>query len=160
MTEHKYGHKGHIVDAFIAHVKCMTVEDWENLCPASEVAEIKIASSTYNATGRDVEDAARISVGDEIASDAGYAACSNAVSDWHRNKKLYNIKVVDSNTISIAAPMPAMTTSWLAGTKASWYAVNEIQGSDIIRERKQQFFFLPMFGFADEQAVLNILKDK
>ncbi len=39
-------------------------------------------------------------------------------------------------------------------------AVNEIQGSDIIRERKQQFFFLHMFGFADEQAVLNILKDK
>ena len=40
-----------------------------------------------------------------------------------------------------------------AGTIAN-FAVNEIQGGAIMRERNQPFYFLNMFGFADPEAVL------
>jgi hypothetical protein len=33
-------------------------------------------------------------------------------------------------------------------------ATNEIQGARILRERGQPFTFLPMFGFADPEAIL------
>jgi len=40
-----------------------------------------------------------------------------------------------------------------AGT-AAWYATYEIQGAAIMRKNGTPFFFLPMFGFADPEAVL------
>ena len=43
---------------------------------------------------------------------------------------------------------------------AAWYAAWEIQGADLMRERGQPFSFLPMFGFADEQAVIAALQPK
>jgi len=39
-----------------------------------------------------------------------------------------------------------------AAKDAAW-AANEIQGADRLRERGQRFFFLPMFGFADEKEI-------
>lgn len=47
---------------------------------------------------------------------------------------------------SAAAPVAA---AWAAGV-----ASNEIQGARIMRERGQPFVFLPLFGFADPEAVL------
>jgi len=41
---------------------------------------------------------------------------------------------------------------------AAWAAArgaNEIQGAALMRERGQPFFFLPMFGFADPEAVVS-----
>jgi hypothetical protein len=35
------------------------------------------------------------------------------------------------------------------------YAANEIQGADLMRERGLDFYFLPLFGFADEKAILE-----
>jgi hypothetical protein len=87
MTEHIYGPNGHIVDAFIEHLKGMTEEQW---------------------------DAARDAAGDAAWDAAGDAA-------------------------------------WDAAGDAAW----EIQGADLLHERNQPFFFLPLFGFADEQAVLG-----
>jgi len=37
---------------------------------------------------------------------------------------------------------------------AASYATSEIQGARVIRERNRPFFFLPMFGFADPEAIL------
>jgi hypothetical protein len=45
-----------------------------------------------------------------------------------------------------------------AGTAAR--ATNEIQGARILRERGQPFTFLPMFGFADPEAVLAAENDR
>ena len=38
--------------------------------------------------------------------------------------------------------------------KAAAGAANEIQGAALMRERGQPFYFLPLFGFADPEAVL------
>jgi hypothetical protein len=46
---------------------------------------------------------------------------------------------------------------WAAARDAAWdaaWAANEIQGADLMRERNQPFYFLPLFGFADPEAVL------
>ena len=85
---HKLGPKGHIVDAFISHLKTITPAPWVAACDA-------------------VWDA---------ACDAAGAAARDAAWD-------------------------------AAG------AANEIQGADLLRERGQSFYFLPLFGFADENAV-------
>ena len=50
----------------------------------------------------------------------------------------------------------AAADAWDAAADA-WdarYAVYEILGATLMRERGQPFFFLPMFGFADPEAVL------
>ena len=49
-----------------------------------------------------------------------------------------------------AARDAARDAAWYA----AWYATNEIQGATLMRERGHPFFFLPMFGFADPEAVL------
>ena len=47
---------------------------------------------------------------------------------------------------------------WATVSDAAWAAArdaaNEIQGAAFMREQGQPFFFLPMFGFADPEAVL------
>jgi hypothetical protein len=53
----------------------------------------------------------------------------------------------------------ARAAGWIAAahsadTAAAGYATNEIQGARILRERGQPFTFLPMFGFADPEAIL------
>jgi hypothetical protein len=43
---------------------------------------------------------------------------------------------------------------------AAGAATNEIQGASVLRERGQPFTFLPMFGFADPEAVLAAENDR
>ena len=52
-----------------------------------------------------------------------------------------------------AARFFATYAEWCASRNAAQLAVEEIQGADLLRERGQPFFFLPMFGFADERAI-------
>lgn len=47
-----------------------------------------------------------------------------------------------------------------AARDAAGDAANEIQGARIMRERGQPFTFLPMFGFADPEAVLAAENDQ
>ena len=47
----------------------------------------------------------------------------------------------------------AKNTAWAAAGAAAG-ATNEIQGAAIMRAKGQAFYFLPMFGFADPEAVL------
>jgi len=119
MTDHKYGLNGHIVDAFIEHLKGMTSEDW---------GRVKAAW-----------DAAR-----SAAWDAAWDAAWNAVGNAARSAAWD------------AARSAARSAAWDAAGYAAW----EIQGADLMRKRGQPFFFLPMFGFADEQAVLAALQPK
>ena len=124
MTNHQYGPKGHIVDAFLEHLKQMTKADWLAVSAALDAA-LDAAEDTagYAAWYAAAWYAAR--------DTAGYAA-SNAI--WH-------------TTTAIAAGYVALP--------AARYAVWEILGADQLRERGQPFFFLPMFGFADEQAIIK-----
>jgi hypothetical protein len=41
-----------------------------------------------------------------------------------------------------------------AGAGAAARAANEIQGAAFMRDRGQPFYFLPIFGFTDPEAVL------
>ena len=52
-----------------------------------------------------------------------------------------------------AARGAAEAAAWDAAWAAAW-ASSEIQGADIMRAKGQPFYFLPMFGFADPEAVL------
>ena len=45
-----------------------------------------------------------------------------------------------------------------AARAAAW-AADEIQGAAFMRDRGQPFYFLPMFGFTDPEAVLAADKD-
>ena len=65
-----------------------------------------------------------------------------------------------------AARAAAGDAAWDAGGAAAWaaagdaaWAANEIQGAAFMRDRGQPFYFLPMFGFADPEAVLAADKD-
>jgi hypothetical protein len=52
-----------------------------------------------------------------------------------------------------AAGAAARAAAWAAAGAAAG-AANEIQGAAVMREKGQAFFFLPLFGFADPEAVM------
>ncbi len=53
-----------------------------------------------------------------------------------------------------AARQAARQAAWGAAWEAAW-ATNEIQGAAVMRAKNQPFFFLPLFGFADPEAVMQ-----
>ena len=64
-----------------------------------------------------------------------------------------------------AAREAAMRAAWEAAMRAAeevaWEAAcasNEIQGAAVMRKRNQPFFFLPLFGFANPEAVIKVSK--
>ena len=56
-------------------------------------------------------------------------------------------------TAAASAGASAVTSAWDAAWDAAW-ATNEIQGAAVMRAKGLPFFFLPLFGFADPEAVL------
>jgi hypothetical protein len=61
-----------------------------------------------------------------------------------------------------AAGAAAWAAAWAAAGAAAGdaaYACSEIQGARIMREKGQAFFFLPLFGFADPEAVPELPAD-
>jgi hypothetical protein len=52
-----------------------------------------------------------------------------------------------------AAGEAARAAAGAVGWEAAW-ATNEIQGAAVMRTNGQPFFFLPLFGFADPEAVI------
>ena len=61
-----------------------------------------------------------------------------------------------------AARAAGKNAAWVAARAAAWdaaWAANEIQGAAFMRDRGQPFYFLPMFGFADPEAVLAADKE-
>jgi hypothetical protein len=58
-----------------------------------------------------------------------------------------------------AAREAARVAAWEAAREAAWVAAgatNEIQGATVMRAKNQPFFFLPLFGFADPEAVMRL----
>jgi hypothetical protein len=53
-----------------------------------------------------------------------------------------------------AAREAAWEAAGAAAREAAW-ASNEIQGAAVMRKRNQPFFFLPLFGFANPEAVIK-----
>lgn len=49
--------------------------------------------------------------------------------------------------------LDAMTPEQRAAAGAAAGAMNEIQGQDVIREKGQSFYFLPLFGFATPEDI-------
>jgi len=128
MDYHRYGPKGYIIDAFNAHLQAMGREDWEQifngyLC--SDDAYVKHAA----------------------AMAWGVARIATGSMNWfHAADKAREITkdaVVKGET-DIAGD---------AVVRFAMYAVDEILASDLFRSRNQPFYFLPMFGFADETKI-------
>jgi hypothetical protein len=134
------GDQAETVLAFWRHLDRMTAEQW----PAAGAA-------AGDAAGAAARAAARAAAGDAAGAAARAAARAAA---WD------------------AAGPAAGPAAWDAAWDAAWAAAgpaagaaagcatNEIQGARILRERGQPFTFLPMFGFADPEAVLAAENDR
>lgn len=128
MDYHRYGPKGHIIDAFNAHLKGMGRDDWQKifngyLC--SDDAYVKHAA----------------------AMASGVARITTGSMNWFHAAD-------EAREITQDAVVKGETD--IAGRSVvgfAMYAVDEILASDLFRSRNQPFYFLPMFGFADETKV-------
>jgi len=89
--------------------------------------------------------AARDAAGDAAWAAAGYASWA-AAGDAARAAA----RDAAWDAARDAAGVAAGVAAWAAG-----WAASEIQGAALMRERGQPFFFLPMFGFADPEAVVS-----
>ena len=86
----------------------------------------------------------------EAAAEAAWAAT------WAAAREAAAEAAREAATWAAAAAAREAAT-WAATWGAAWaaaWATNEIQGARVMRERDLPFFFLPMFGFADPEAVL------
>jgi hypothetical protein len=124
------GDQAHIVLAFWWHMDQMTAEQWD------------AARAAARAAARDAARAAAWDAAWDAARDAARAAARAAARDAAR----------------AAAWDAARAAAWAAAWDAAWdaaaYACAEIQGARLLREQGKEFYFLPMFGFADPEAVL------
>jgi hypothetical protein len=129
------GGQAQLVLAFWRHLDRMTPAAWE---AAKEVAmradrEAAMAAARSAAGARE---AAREAAGGAAMSAAWETAMSAAMR---------------------AAGGAAKETTWKAAMRAAG-ASNEIQGAAVMRKRNQPFFFLPLFGFANPEAVVKVSK--
>lgn len=123
------GDQAHIVLAFWRHLDRMTNADWLKVAAAREAAR-EAARAAAGAAAWSARKAAR---------EAAWAAAWDAEGEAARK----------------AAREAAREAAWDAWD--AWDAegaANEIQGAAVMRGRGRAFFFLPMFGFADPEAVL------
>lgn len=127
---HRYGPNGHIVDVFITHLKQMSKDDWKAVYSLVDHARDAAGPDKWEAARNAAQDIERYAVGE-----AEWETVWEAVWD--------------------AATDAARLDDWCAAYDAECAAL-EIQGADLLRERGQPFFFLPMFGFADERAICEL----
>ena len=130
----KYGPETETVEAFLRHLKGMTPEQW---AAARDAAVWKAARYAAFYAARD---AALDAAMDATRDAAVWNSAMDAAWDAARDAARY------------AARDAAV---WDAASDAAWDAVYEIFGAAIMRERGQPFYLLPMFGFADPEAVLE-----
>ena len=69
-------------------------------------------------------------------------------------------RVAATDAVGDAAGFAAWDAAWVAARVAAGNAANEIQGAALMRERGYPFYFLPLFGFADPEAVLAADKEQ
>jgi hypothetical protein len=81
---------------------------------------------------------------------------------WDAARDTSRVAARAAAEIAGAAGGAAGVAAWAAARAAAWDAAracSEIQGARIMREKGQAFTFLPMFGFADPEAVLAAIKE-
>jgi hypothetical protein len=84
---------------------------------------------------------------------AAWVAAGDAAGDWDAaGHAAWVAALVDARAAARAAAWAA-AGDWDAA-RAAARASNEIQGAAIMRAKGQAFFFLPMFGFANPEAVI------
>ena len=127
--EQVLGDQAHVVLAFWRRLDQMNlvagVAAWE---AAGEAARVAAGVAAWVAA----REAARVAAGVAAGEAAGAAA-------WEAAR--------------VAAGEAAGAAAWEA-TRVAAGASNEIQGAAVMRTNGQPFFFLPLFGFADPEAVM------
>ena len=91
-------------------------------------------------------------------ADATRAAAGDAAGDAARDAAWDAAWAAAGDAAGAAAWAAAGDAAGDAARDAAWaaaWAANEIQGAALMRERGQPFFFLPLFGFADPEAVVS-----
>ena len=84
------------------------------------------------------------------------AAAWNAAWDAAGDAAWDAARAAAGDAARAAAWNAAWNAAWDAAGDAAWaagYACSEIQGAKLMRECGQPFFFLPMFGFAEPEAI-------
>jgi hypothetical protein len=105
----------------------------------------------------------------EAARGAAWAAAWGAVGEAARAADWAAARAAAGGAVGAAAGEAAWAADWSAAGEADWAAVgeanwgagwaaaratHEIQGAAVMRAKNQQFFFLPLFGFANPAAVV------
>src|SRR6185437_2159593 len=119
--------------AFWLHLDGMKAKDWKKV------------DAAWAAAGAAAWDAARAAARAAAWAAAGAAAGAAA---W--------------DAAGAAARDAARAAARAAAGAAAWdaeYACSEIQGARLLRERGKPFFFLPMFGFAEPEAIPVLTAD-
>jgi hypothetical protein len=86
------------------------------------------------------------------ARDAAGAAAWDAARDAARDAAGAAARDAAGAAARDAAGAAAWDAAWDAADAAG-YACGEIQGARIMREKGQEFYFLPLFGFANPEAI-------
>jgi hypothetical protein len=124
------GDQAQVVLAFWRHLDHMTPAAWAAAGEAAWAAAGEAAgAAAWAGAGEAAGEAARAAAWAAAWAGAGAAA-------W------------------AAAGAGAWAAAWVAAREAAW-ASNEIQGAAVMRKRNQPFFFLPLFGFANPEAVIK-----
>jgi hypothetical protein len=136
--EQVLGDQAQVVLAFWRHLDHMTLSGGEAAWAAAKAAAREAARE---AAGEAAWAAAWAAAGEAAWAAAGEAAWEAAgaaagAAAWE------------------AAGAAAGAAAWEAARAAAG-ASNEIQGAAVMRKRNQPFFFLPLFGFANPEAVIK-----
>lgn len=126
------GNQAQVVLAFWRHLDCMTPAAWKKVTQAARKASGEGVMQTLVAAARDAAMGAACEAFGEAAAIAARGAVCEAFGE--------------------AAASEAFGE---AATIAAGFATNEIQGASVMRANNQPFFFLPLFGFRDPEAVIH-----
>jgi hypothetical protein len=89
----------------------------------------------------------------EVAKAAAWEAAEDAAWEAARDAAWEAAGVAAGEAASEAGGEAAWEVAWEVAA-----ASNEIQGAAVMRRRNQPFFFLPLFGFANPEAVIKLSK--
>jgi hypothetical protein len=127
------GDQAQTVLAFWLHLDGIKAKDWQKVTAAGAAArDAAFFGDAAGAAARDAAGAAAGAAARDAARAAAWAAAGAAARD--------------------AARAAARAAAWAAARDVAG-ACSEIQGSRILREKGQAFFFLPLFGLADPESI-------
>jgi len=142
--EQVLGDQAFVVLAFWRHFDRMTPAAWEAAWKAVWEAAGAAAWAEARAAAREAAGAEARAVAGAVAREAAWAAARAAA--WAAAGVEAGVEAG-----VVAREAAGAVAGAVAGAAAG--ATNEIQGAAVMRANSQPFFFLPLFGFADPEAV-------